>query len=205
MPTLSPLSEKGIASSCSEDNAVKAVTGNKITGRNQPTASGTCRRAASSIRTERLIRNRLCSRCSAASQRSSTGRDPRRTRRQRDPLVQLDEVAERRNPVRPTGGAFDLRAPALVAEHEQVGDASVVEAERDPRVDRVQERALAFDPEEVAAALSSLDDEPLGVYRSRNPIPSKSPSAGAPTDGRSRPRPSAAATTVTRTTAADGT
>ena len=46
-----------------------------------------------------------------------------------------------------------------------MGDAPVVEAERDAGVDRVQEGALALDPEQLAAARASLDDEPLGRTR----------------------------------------
>src|SRR5213075_1217324 len=85
----------------------------------------------------------------------------RRTRRQRYPLVQLDELAQRRDRVRPAPGTLDLRAAALVAEDEQVRNAPVVEAERDAGVHGVQERALALDPEQLAAALAPLDDEAL--------------------------------------------
>ena len=92
----------------------------------------------------------------SATAATRAGRD-----RQREPLVQLDELAQRRNRVRAAAGALDLRPAALVAEDEQVRDASVVEAERDAGVDRVQERALALDPEQLAAALSPLDDETL--------------------------------------------
>ena len=72
---------------------------------------------------------------------------------QREPLVQLDELAQRRDRVRPAAGALDLRRPDFVAEDEQVRRAPVVEAERHAGVDRVQERALALDPEQLAAAL----------------------------------------------------
>ena len=52
--------------------------------------------------------------------------------------------------------------PGLVAEHERVRRAAVDQAERDARVHRMQERALALDPEQLAAALDALDHEPLG-------------------------------------------
>ena len=91
--------------------------------------------------------------------------DSRRTCRQREPLVQLDELAQWRDRVRPAAGALDLRAADLVTEDEQVRDAPVVEAERDAGVHGVQERALALDPEQLAAALAPLDDEALGGAR----------------------------------------
>src|SRR5439155_15392878 len=87
--------------------------------------------------------------------------DPRRTCRQREPLVQLDELAQWRDRVRPAARALDLRAADLVTEDEQVRDAPVVEAERHAGVHGVQERALALDPEQLAAALAPLDDEAL--------------------------------------------
>ena len=89
----------------------------------------------------------------------------RRPRRQRQALVQLDELGERRDRVRAAAGALDLGAAGLVAEHEQVRDAAVVEPERDARVDRVQDRPLALDPQQLAAALGPFDDEPLGGAR----------------------------------------
>ena len=52
--------------------------------------------------------------------------------------------------------------PDFVAEDEQVRRAAVVEAERDAGVDRMDERALALHPEQLAAALAALDDEALG-------------------------------------------
>ena len=45
--------------------------------------------------------------------------------------MQLDELAQRRNRVRPGACAFDLAATRLVAEDEQVRDAPVVEPEGD--------------------------------------------------------------------------
>ncbi len=67
--------------------------------------------------------------------------------------------------MRPAAGALDLGLARLVAEDEQVRDAAVEEPERHAGVDRVEERALALDPEELAAARGALDDEPLGGAR----------------------------------------
>ncbi len=61
--------------------------------------------------------------------------------------------------MRAAAGALDLGASRLVAEDEEVRRAAVVEAERDAGVDRVQERALALDPEQLSPALRALDDE----------------------------------------------
>ena len=58
---------------------------------------------------------------------------------------------QRRDRVRPAAGALDVR-PRLVAEHERVRGAAVVEPERDARVGRMEERALALDAEQLAAA-----------------------------------------------------
>src|SRR5690348_3440675 len=88
--------------------------------------------------------------------------DARRPRRERRALVQLHELAERRDRVRPAADALDLLPPGLVTEDEPVRHAAVEEAERDARVDRVDERALALDPEDVSPTLVPLDDEPLG-------------------------------------------
>ena len=89
----------------------------------------------------------------------------RRPDGQREPLVELDELAERRDRVRPAARALDLGRARLVAEDEQMRCAAVVEPERDARVDRVKDRALALDPEQLAAALAPLDDEALGRAR----------------------------------------
>ena len=88
---------------------------------------------------------------SSAARVERDGDDARRPRGQREPLVQLDELAQRRDRVRPAARALDLGAPGLVAEHEQVRDAAVVEPERHAGVDRMDERALALDPEQLAA------------------------------------------------------
>ena len=91
------------------------------------------------------------------------GGDPRRARRQRDPLVELDEVAQRRDPVRATPCTFDRLASGLVAEDEQMRGAAVVEAERDARVDRVQERALALDPEPATTASMEMPQPAIAI------------------------------------------
>src|SRR5690242_19971186 len=88
------------------------------------------------------------------------GRYARRTRRQCNLLAQPDGPAERRNRMGPAARALDLGPPHFVAEHKEVRDAAVVEAERDAGVDRVQQRALAFDPEQLAASRPPLDHEP---------------------------------------------
>ena len=46
----------------------------------------------------------------------------------------------------------DVALPGLVAEHERVRGASVEQAERDARVGGMEQRALALDPEQLAAA-----------------------------------------------------
>src|SRR5919204_6559454 len=85
--------------------------------------------------------------------------DLRRAERERQPLVQFDEFRQRRN-WRPRRIAFDARPADLVAEDERVRRAAVNEPERHPRVDRMEDRALPFDPEQIAA-LRTVDDEPL--------------------------------------------
>src|SRR4051794_37415574 len=64
--------------------------------------------------------------------------------------------------MRPAAAAFDLVASRLVTEDEQVRRAAVEQAERDARVDRVDQRPLALDPQQLSPALVPLDDEPLG-------------------------------------------
>ena len=88
--------------------------------------------------------------------------DPSGPGGQRCPLVQLDQLTQRRDPMRAAAGALDLGLARLVAEHEQVRHAAVVEAERHAGVDRVQERALALDPEQLSPARGALDHELLG-------------------------------------------
>ena len=78
--------------------------------------------------------SRSCSSTSSAAAESGAGR----RRRPRSPSA----------PPRGRGRAGAERA--------------VVEPERHAGVDRMDERALALDPEELAAALGPLDDEPLG-------------------------------------------
>ena len=65
-------------------------------------------------------------------------------------LVQLDELGERRDRV--PGTAFDLGRAGRVAEDEEMRRRAVDEPERHARVHRVDERALAFDEEELAPA-----------------------------------------------------
>ena len=52
-----------------------------------------------------------------------------------------------------------------MAEHERVRSAAVEQPERDARVRRVQQRALALDPDELAAARDALEHELLGGAR----------------------------------------
>ncbi len=75
--------------------------------------------------------------------------------------MQIDELAQRRDRVRASAGALDLGPPRLVAQHEQLRRAAVVEADSDAGIHRVQDRALPLDPEELAAARAPFDDEPL--------------------------------------------
>ncbi len=79
---------------------------------------------------------------------SAIAADPRRPRRERQPLVQLDELAERRDRMRAAARALDLGAARLMAEDEQVRRAAVEEAERHAGVDRMDDRALPLDPEQ---------------------------------------------------------
>ena len=67
-----------------------------------------------------------------------------------DPLVELDELAQRRDRVALV--VVDVALSRLVAEHEHVRRAAVVEPERDARVLRMEQRALALDDQQLAAA-----------------------------------------------------
>src|SRR5919202_1971928 len=62
----------------------------------------------------------------------------------------------------PAPRALDVGAPRLVAEDVEVRRAAVHEPQRHAGVDRMDDRALSFDPQELAAPLVALDDEPLG-------------------------------------------
>ena len=62
--------------------------------------------------------------------------------------MQLDELGQRPQGVARV--ALDLGRAGEVAEHERVRRRAVDQAERDARVRRVQERALALDPEHVS-------------------------------------------------------
>ena len=73
------------------------------------------------------------------------------------PLVELDQIAERRQRV--VGIALDVRGARLVDENERMRRTSVDQAERDPGIRRVDERSLAFDPEQLASPPRALDDE----------------------------------------------
>jgi len=83
--------------------------------------------------------------------------------RQRDPLVQLDELRQRQQ--RMPRIPLHLGRAGHVAEHERVRRRAVDEAEGDARVGRVRERALALDEEQLSPALVPLDDELLGRAR----------------------------------------
>ena len=91
---------------------------------------------------------------------SARRRPPCRAGGQRDPLVQLDELRQREQ--RMAGIALDLGLAGHVAEHEEVRRAAVDQPERDAGVRRMGDRALALDEQQLAAALVTLDDEPLG-------------------------------------------
>src|SRR5438132_31852 len=74
-------------------------------------------------------------------------------------LVQIDELWEAGN--RGVGQvALDLGPPDLVTENVEVRRASVDQPERHARVDRMQDRALPLDPQEVTS-LRALDDQPF--------------------------------------------
>ena len=85
--------------------------------------------------------------------------DARRPQRERDSLVQADQLPQARNRV--PGIALDLGGVGLVAEDEGVRGRAVDQAERDARVRRMGERPLALDEEQLPAAAVALDDEPL--------------------------------------------
>ena len=72
--------------------------------------------------------------------------DARRPRGQRDRLVQADELVERRD--RMAGAALDLGRARPVAEHVRVRRRAVDQPERDARVQGMDDRALALDPEQ---------------------------------------------------------
>ena len=74
-----------------------------------------------------------------------------------DELGQTGDRGSRRVPL-------DLGPAGLVAEHVQVRRAAVDQTHRHTGIDRVEDRALSFDPEEVAAR-AALDDEALGSTR----------------------------------------
>ena len=73
---------------------------------------------------------------------------------QRRALVQLDELGERRH--REALVVVDDLLAGLVAEHERVRRAAVKQAERDAGVRGMEQRALALDPEQLAAAVDGL-------------------------------------------------
>src|SRR5215210_5380897 len=84
--------------------------------------------------------------------------------RQREPLVEVDELRE--SGQRVTRVALDLGRSCQVAEQVEMRDAPVDQAERHPRVRRVYDRALPLDPEHIGPASAvALDDEPLGRAR----------------------------------------
>ena len=85
--------------------------------------------------------------------------DAGRSQRQRDPLVELDQLAQAGN--RRARIALDLARAGPVAEDERVWRRAVNQAERDAAVGGVHERALALDEEQLAAPVVALDDQPL--------------------------------------------
>src|SRR5207247_7066498 len=100
--------------------------------------SGGCHRIDELPRSEPdgVVRRQTCLRLGSGHRRASLvlcegsrverdGGDLRGPRRQREPLVELDELAQGRDRVRPAPGALDLRLPGLVAEDEQVRGAAV--------------------------------------------------------------------------------
>src|SRR5215211_2888368 len=88
--------------------------------------------------------------------------DLRWSRGERDALVKLDELGQRWDGMRRE--ILDVHVSDLVAEDEKMWCAPVEEAESDPRVVGMHERALPFDPEEIAAA-GSFNHKPLRSAR----------------------------------------
>ena len=80
-------------------------------------------------------------------------------RGKRGALVQRDELRERGDRV--ARRALDLGRARAVAEDERVRHRAVEEPERHARVGRMDERPLALDEEQLAAAAPALDDEAL--------------------------------------------
>jgi len=116
-------------------------------------------------------------------------------------LVQVDELAERRNRVRPAAAPSISVAPASWQEHEEVRNCAVVKPERDARVRQGAGSSLSSNPEELAAARAPLHDKPArlrsdevgddGVdrnahHRSRAGLPSLRRSIAGPRDRASR-------------------
>src|SRR3954463_13675082 len=93
----------------------------------------------------------------------SNRRHLRGTELERHALVQVDQLRQAQDRgLRRV--AFDDGPPHLVAEHVEMRGASVHEADGHTRVDWVEDRALPFDPQQVAA-LAALDDQALGRAR----------------------------------------
>src|SRR5581483_6987442 len=80
-----------------------------------------------------------------------------RTDGEREPLVQVHELAQRRNWMRTAACAFDLRVPRLVAEDEKMRRASVVQADGHAGIDGVQDRALPSTTSRSAAPAMKSD------------------------------------------------
>src|SRR5258707_28550 len=111
--------------------------------------------------------------------------------------------------MRPASGAENLGLPRLVAEDEQVRGAAVVEAKCHAGVDRVNERALALDPEQLSPALPAFDDETLrgardeiGDYRIDGDAPARDRHSRLP--GRDEDRPHASPPRLEVELAGDG-
>src|SRR2546421_4978229 len=86
--------------------------------------------------------------------------DLRRAQPEGQPLVQFDELGEAGDR-RVRRVTLDLGSPRLVTQDVEVRRAPVDQTQRHARVDRVEDRTLSLDPEEVAAG-AALDDQPLG-------------------------------------------
>ena len=87
--------------------------------------------------------------------------DLRRTQLERHPLVQVDQLGQARRGANPSGRPPIVGPSNLVAEHVEVRRAAVDQPDGHARVDRMEDRALSLDPEQVAS-LAALDDETFG-------------------------------------------
>ena len=86
-----------------------------------------------------------------------------RPARQRDALVQLDELRQREQ--RHARIPLHLGRAREVAEHESVRGRAVDQPQRDARVGGMRDRSLALDEEELSPTLAPLDHQALGGAR----------------------------------------